>query len=74
MPPICKVEIKESAQTLKALMREETNLEAKERLHSLYLLKSRKADSVTHAAQLICRDSSFSHLTVQNSTRLSVCG
>ena len=56
MPPVCKVEIKESAQTLKALMREETNLEAKERLHSLYLLKSRKADSVTHAAQLICRD------------------
>jgi transposase len=56
MVGICKVEIKESAQTLKALMREEANLEARERLHSLYLLKSGQADSVTHAAQLICRD------------------
>jgi hypothetical protein len=53
MPGVSQIEIRETSQTLKALMREQITLEARERLHALYLLQSAQALNITHTAQHI---------------------
>lgn len=55
MVGVSRVEIHEDSETLKALMREQKTVEAKERLQALYLLKSGTASSVGHAAQIVGR-------------------
>ncbi len=55
MVGVSRVEIHESQETLKDLMRDQKTVEAKERLHALYLLKSGAASGVGHAAQLLGR-------------------
>jgi transposase len=61
MVGVSQIEIRESCETLKALMREQVTISARERMHSLYLLKSREARDVGHVAELLCR----SRVTVQ---------
>ena len=56
MAGVSRIEIKESAADLKQLMHEQRRAAAKERLQTLYLLKSEQAESVTHAAELLGRD------------------
>ena len=55
MVGVSRVEIHESQDTLKDLMRDEKTVDAKERLHALYLLKSGAASSIGHAAQILGR-------------------
>jgi transposase len=55
MVGVSQIEIRESRETLKALMREQVTLQGRERIHSLYLLKSQEARDVGHAAQILCR-------------------
>jgi transposase len=55
MVGVSQIAIRESRETLKALMREQVTISARERIHSLYLLKSREARGVGHAAQILCR-------------------
>jgi hypothetical protein len=47
---VSQIEIRESCETLKALMREQVTIQGRERMHSLYLLKSREARDVGHTA------------------------
>jgi transposase len=61
MVGVSQIEIRESCETLKALMREQVTIQGRERIHSLYLLKSQEARDVGHAAQILCR----SRVTVQ---------
>lgn len=56
MVGVCTLDIAESSETLKALMRSQTEPTNLERLQVLYLLKTHQAESVTHAAALIGRD------------------
>lgn len=52
---VSQIEIHESRETLKALMREQVTIQGRERIHSLYLLKSQEARDVGHAAQMLGR-------------------
>lgn len=56
MVGVCTVDIAESRETLKELMRCQTEPSNLERLQVLYLLKTHQAEGVTHAAALIGRD------------------
>lgn len=56
MVGVCTLDIAESRETLKGLMRSQTEPSNLERLQVLYLLKTHQAESVTHAAALIGRD------------------
>jgi transposase len=58
---VSQIEIRESCETLKALMREQATIQGRKRIHRLYLLKSQEARDVGHAAQILCR----SRVTVQ---------
>ena len=53
MVGVSRVEIHESQDTLKDLMRDEKTVDAKERLHALYLLKSGAASSIALAPVVI---------------------
>lgn len=55
MAGVSRVEIKESAEELKALMHEQTRASSKERIQMLYLLKSGQAESIKQAAELLGR-------------------
>ena len=55
MVGVSRVEIHESQETLKGLMRGQKTIEARERLHALYLLKSGAASSVGQAAGMLGR-------------------
>jgi transposase len=61
MVGVSRIEIRESCATLKALMREQETIQGRERMHSLYLLKSQEARDIGHVAQILCR----SRVTVQ---------
>jgi transposase len=61
MVGVSQIEIRESCETLKVLMREQVTISTRERIHGLYLLKNCEARDVGHAAQLLCR----SRVTVQ---------
>lgn len=56
MVGVSKIEIRESCAQLKTLMHQQSRAMAQERLQVLYLLKSRQAQDITTAAQLIGRD------------------
>jgi transposase len=55
MAGVSRVVIAESAEALKALMRQQALAWSKERVQMLYLLQSGQAESVTHAAELLGR-------------------
>lgn len=55
MVGVSQIEIRESCETLKSLMREQVTIQGRERMHCLYLLKSQAARDVGHAAQMLCR-------------------
>ena len=52
---MCTIEIAESEQELKNLLRQQKTASGKERIHLLYLLKSKQVESVTAAASLLGR-------------------
>lgn len=56
MVGVCKIEIRESEDELKELLRDQKTASNKERVHLLYLLKSQQVESVTHAASLLGRN------------------
>lgn len=55
MAGIYKLEIQESEENLKQLLREQKTASGKERIHLLYLLKSKQAPTVQEAAALLGR-------------------
>jgi transposase len=56
MAGICKIEIAETEEELKKLLSQQKTGSRKERLQLLYLLKTKKAQSVTEAASLLGRN------------------
>jgi transposase len=56
MVGVSQIEIRESCAQLNTLMHQQSRAMAQERLQVLYLLKSRQAQDITTAAQLIGRD------------------
>jgi len=62
MAGVCKIEIRESEVELKQLLGQAKTGSEKERLQVLYLLKTKKALSVTHAAEIVGRN----RVTLQN--------
>ena len=56
MAGVCKIEIRESEVELKQLLGQAKTGSEKERLQVLYLLKTKKALSVTHAAEIVGRN------------------
>lgn len=52
------LEIKETAEELKNLLKKENNIQVKERLHALYLLKSGKVTTGEALAEWLVRDTS----------------
>ena len=52
MAGVCKIEIAETEEELKKLLSQQKTGSGKERLQLLYLLKTKKAQSVTEAASL----------------------
>jgi len=62
MAGVCKIEITESETELKKRLSQEKTGSGKERLQLLYLLKTKKARTVTEAAQLLGRN----RVTVQD--------
>ena len=56
MVGVCKIEIRESEDELKELLRDQKTASNKERVHLLYLLKSQQVESVTYAASLLGRN------------------
>lgn len=56
MAGICKIEIAETGEELKKHMSQEKTGSGKERLQLLYLLKTKKAKSVTEAAAILGRN------------------
>ena len=56
MAGVCKIEIRESEVELKLLLGQAKTGSEKERLQVLYLLKTKKALSVTHAAEIVGRN------------------
>lgn len=52
------LEIKETAEELKKLFKKENNIQIKERLHALYLLKSGKVTTGEALAECLVRDTS----------------
>lgn len=55
MAGIYKLEIQESEETLKQLLREQKTASGKERIHLLYLLKSKQVATVQEAAVILGR-------------------
>ena len=55
MSGVYHLEIKESEKDLKDLLRQQKTASDKERVQMLYLLKSKKAESILHAAELLGR-------------------
>jgi len=62
MAGVCKIEIRESEVELKQLLGQAKTGSEKERLQVLYLLKTKKALSVTKAAEIVGRN----RVTLQN--------
>ncbi|MEG4513619.1 helix-turn-helix domain-containing protein [Microcoleus sp. F6_B4] len=62
MAGVCKIEIRESEAELKQMLGQAKTGSQKERLQVLYLLKTKKALSVTHAAEMVGRN----RVTLQN--------
>lgn len=62
MAGVSKIEIRESEAELKELLRQEKTGSGKERIQVLYLLKTKKAKTVTEAAEMIGRN----RVTVQD--------
>jgi transposase len=56
MAGVCKIEIAETEEELKKLLSQQRTGYRKERLQQLYLLKTKKAQSVTEAASLLGRN------------------
>jgi hypothetical protein len=56
MAGVSKIEIRESEAELKELLRQEKTGSGKERIQVLYLLKTKKAKTVTEAAEMIGRN------------------
>ncbi|MBD1996594.1 helix-turn-helix domain-containing protein, partial [Leptolyngbya sp. FACHB-541] len=56
MAGVYKLEISESEEDLKGLLREQKTASGKERIQLLYLLKSRQAATIQQAAQLLGRN------------------
>ena len=56
MAGVCKIEIRETELELKQLLRQAKTGSEKERLQVLYLLKTKKASSVTEAAEMLGRN------------------
>lgn len=56
MAGVCKIEIRETEEELKKLLSQEKTGSGKERLQLLYLLKTKKAKSVTEAAEILGRN------------------
>lgn len=55
MVGVWKLEITESEEELKTLLREQKTASGKERIQLLYVLKSEQAESLTHGARLLGR-------------------
>lgn len=53
MSGVSKIEIHESSETLLALMKQQKKLPMRERVHALYLLKSKEADSIAHVGRIL---------------------
>ena len=62
MAGVYKIEISESEAELKELLRQEKTGSGKERIQVLYLLKTKKAKTVTEAAEMLGRN----RVTVQD--------
>ena len=62
MAGVYKIEISESEAELKELLRQEKTGSGKERIQALYLLKTKKAKTVTEAAEMLGRN----RVTVQD--------
>ena len=62
MTGVYKIEISESEAELKELLRQEKTGSGKERIQVLYLLKTKKAKTVTEAAEMLGRN----RVTVQD--------
>lgn len=56
MAGICKIEIAETEEELKKLLSQQKTGAGKERLQLLYLLKTKKVQTVTEAASLLGRN------------------
>jgi hypothetical protein len=56
MAGVCTVEIVESEEDLKGLLRNQKTASSKERVHLLYLLKTQQVESVTKAASILGRN------------------
>ena len=56
MSGVCKINIVESAQTLKTLLAQQKTAIGKERVQALYLLKTRQIETVQHLAVCLGRD------------------
>jgi len=59
MSGVCKINIVESAQTLKTLLAQQKTAIGKERVQALYLLKTRQIETVQHLAVCLGRDLRF---------------
>lgn len=60
-----RLEIKENVQELKQMLGEQKTAPAKERVQLLYLLKTRQAQTVAHAAQILGRNRATIHKWMQ---------
>ncbi|MBK4731264.1 helix-turn-helix domain-containing protein [Oxynema sp. CENA135] len=58
MAKTLNLDIQESAEELKALLKQQTNAQRKERVHALYLLKSNQVTTLEELSKLLVRDTS----------------